>query len=616
MECAATSNYSVDNGMIPMKTTQTRLAALRRLMREHEIDAYVVPTADAHLNEYVPACWRRREWLSGFTGSAGDLVVTNKHALLWTDGRYFLQAEQQLAGSGIKLMRAGNSGVPMLDEYLRDNMKPGSKVGVDPHMFSMDAAESLRLELESGGVYLTFIDRNLVDDIWADAPDMPNAPIELVPRRRAGEVVSDKLSAIRSCMAERNADALVITTLDAIAWMFNLRGGDVEYNPVVIAYGIVTPNGATLFVDEAKLCGATRARLEKDVTVLPYDAIRAELRTLAKHKSRVWVDKLNTNQWVIRQLGQCDLITASSPIYERKARKNTAELQGTRRAHVRDGASMVRFLRWLSEESPSGNVTELSAAARLEEIRATGEDYRGPSFHTISAFGPNAAIVHYNATEQSNTTLSNGLYLIDSGGQYLDGTTDITRTVLIGNKVSARQRRIFTLVLKGHIAIARTKFPSGVRGMRLDTIARTHLWNDGLDFAHGTGHGIGVYLNVHEGPQAIHPFRCKGAFIEPGNIISNEPGCYITGEFGIRTENIVVVVKDDGLSTKEKTWLAFDTISLCPIDRRLVDTSLLSPEELAWLNDYHKRVESTLAPLLEDHADREWLTNACAPLTV
>jgi Xaa-Pro aminopeptidase len=583
-------------------------------MREHGVDAYLIPTADAHLNEYVPTCWQRRNWLSGFTGSAGDLLVLPNQAALWTDGRYFLQAEQELEGSGIELYRSGEPGVPTIEEHLCSVLKKGKKVGIDPRVLSMARAKAMREKLSKAGVILAFVDTNLVDSIWDGAPCMPRAPIEIVPLQRAGESTESKLNELRSAMRKKGADALVITTLDAVAWTFNIRGKDVDYNPVVIAYGLITLEEATLYVDPSKVGKAMAEKLQ-GMTICPYEQMGAALESLAKRKACVWVDQDNTNQWVAEQLGPCSLVTDASPIIERKARKNPLEIAGMRRAHLRDGVAMVKFLRWLSEQVPKGNVTELSAERQLEVFRSQGRHYRGPSFRTIAGFGPHGAIVHYAATEQSNAKLRSGIFLIDSGGQYLDGTTDITRTVQLGSKATAEHRRVFTLVLKGHIALARAKFPTGVRGMRLDTLARLPLWMDGRDYNHGTGHGVGAYLSVHEGPQSISPVRCQGAVLEPGNILSNEPGYYAAGKFGVRIENLVLVVKDPKLSTSEKTWLMFETLTLCPIDRTLLDMSLLTPEEIAWLNEYHRRVESTISPLLDDDRDRRWLEKACAPIS-
>lgn len=598
-----------------MNSTRTNLAALRKLMRERKLDAYLIPSTDAHLSEYVPACWERRAWISGFTGSAGDVLVTLKGAGLWTDGRYFLQAEEQLADSGIELFRAGEKGVPSIEEHLAKVLSKGKRLGADPRVLSLARAASLEGALAKVGANLALVDRNLVDAIWKDQPALPTGPVEVLPPSRTGEKTADKLRRLREKMKERGADAHVITTLDGIAWAFNIRGNDVDYNPVVVSYGLITAKDATLFVAPGKVSQAATGKLGKSVKVRPYDEIKAALADLAKKKKQVWIDRDGTNRWVVQQLKGCELITDASPITAMKACKNAVEIEGMRAAHVRDGVAMVRFMRWLGEQVPKGTETELSAEAKLEGFRAEGKHYRGLSFHTIAGYRGHGAIIHYSADEDSNVKLQpKGIFLLDSGGQYLDGTTDITRTVLLGGKATPEQRRVFTLVLKGHIALARAKFPSGVRGMRLDTLARMHLWTAGLDYNHGTGHGVGAYLNVHEGPQSISPLRCTGAALEPGNILSNEPGYYAPGKFGIRIENLVLVVKDEKLSGEDNTWLAFDTLTMCPIDTSLVDPKLLSPEERAWLNGYHKHVAKTLSPLLKDPADRKWLSRACKPV--
>ena len=595
-----------------MNPTRKKLNALRTLMRKHKLDAYLVPSTDAHLSEYVPACWERRAWLSGFTGSAGDVLVTLKGAGLWTDGRYFLQAEEQLSGSGIKLFRTGEKGVPTIEEFLGKSLSKGKRLGVDPRVLSLARASSLEKALASTSAKLVLKDTNLVDSIWDDQPPLPAAPIQVLPTSRTGQKTEDKLRRIREKMKEHKVDAHVLTTLDTIAWTFNIRGQDVDYNPVVIAYAVITAKSATLYVAPGKTSPAAERRLGKAVTIAPYDAVKKTLRALAKGKKRVWLDKNGTNRWIVELLGSCDLVTEDSPVVAMKARKNAVELKGIREAHVRDGVAMVRFLRWLHDTAPSGKVTEISAEEQLEAFRAEGKDYRGPSFHTIAGYQDHGAIIHYAADTTTNAKLRpKGIFLVDSGGQYVDGTTDITRTVLLGGKPTAAQRRIYTLVLKGHIALACARFPSGVRGMRLDTLARMHLWTAGLDYNHGTGHGVGAYLNVHEGPQSISPLRCTGAALEAGNVLSNEPGYYDPGKFGIRIENLVLVVEDPKLSRNGKTWLGFETLTLCPIDKSLIDSKLLTADERKWLNDYHKQVVKTLTPLLEDPGDRRWLARAC-----
>ena len=594
-----------------MTETRDKISALQRLMRARKLDAYLVPSTDAHLSEYVPACWERRGWLTGFTGSSGDVLVTLDGAGLWTDGRYFLQAEQQLEGSGIELFRAGDPGVPLIEAYVAKLLLKGQRLGADPRVLSLARASALEKALADGGATVALVEDNLVDAIWKDRPSLPQAPLEVLPTSRTGESCRDKLTRVRAKMTERRADAHVITTLDTIAWLFNIRGSDVDYNPVVIAYALVTHEAATLFVAPGKVTPEAARKLGKSVTVRPYDDFKPALRELAARKARVWIDKDGTNRWVVQQLRGSDLVTETSPIMPMKARKNAVEIDGMREAHVRDGVAMVRFLRWLGEEVPGGHVTELSAEQRLGEFRGEGLNYRGPSFRTIAGFNEHGAIIHYAADEDTNVTLrSKGIFLVDSGGQYLDGTTDITRTVSLGG-ATAEQRRIFTLVLKGHIALSRAKFPTGVRGMRLDTLARAHMWSAGLDYNHGTGHGVGAYLGVHEGPQSISPLRCTGAPVEEGNILSNEPGYYAPGKYGIRIENLVLVVRDEKLSRGGKTWLGFEPLTLCPIDTALVDAKLLDDQERAWLNAYHKRVAKTLSPLLADPKDRRWLARAC-----
>lgn len=595
--------------------TAKKLSALRKLMKEHRLDGYLVPTTDAHLSEYLPSCWQRRSWLSGFTGSAGDLIVFRNEAGLWTDGRYFTQAEEQLEGSGIELFRAGQPGVPTLEEHVASKLRRGARLGVDPRVLSVARTESVEKALERGGAKLALIEDNLVDAIWDDQPPLPSSPIEVLPPSRTGESTRSKLNRVRAKMREKNADAHVLTTLDTIAWLFNIRGSDIEYNPVVIAYAVITDREATLFVEPSKLSRASARKLGQGVRVRPYDEAGDGLAELVKAKARVWIDRGATNGWVHDRLRRCELVTDESPIMPMKAAKNDVEVAGMRAAHERDGVAMVRFLRWLEESVPLGGVTELGAEDRLEELRAEGEGYRGPSFRTISGYAGHGAIIHYAATPESNSRLrARGVYLIDSGGQYVDGTTDITRTVLVGAKATARQRRIYTLVLKGHIALACARFPAGVRGMRLDTFARMHLWTAGLDYNHGTGHGVGAYLSVHEGPQSISPLRCTGAPLEEGNILSNEPGYYEPGVFGIRIENLVLVTRDEALSRDNGKWLKFDTITLCPIDTRLIEPRLLTPDERTWLNAYHKRVKEILTPMLREVEDRRWLARSCRPI--
>ena len=594
--------------------TRTRLARLRDAMLEHEIAAYLVPSSDPHQSEYVPEHWARRQWMSGFTGSAGELVVGLEGGGLWTDGRYHLQARQQLRGSGLKLFPVGDRDVPTLEEHLAKTLPRGAAVGVDPAVVSMKRTRRIARKFAPAGVTLKPIDENLVDAVRGPVPGRrARASVAPLPTRFSGESSASRLRRVRRAMRGRKADALVVTTLDAIAWLFNVRGSDVAYNPVVIAYAVVTPDEAVLHVDRGKLDAAAEAHLRRTVRIEPYAGIRRTLRGLGRRKAAVWIDPETTSLMCARHLEGAKPILAPSPIPRMKARKNAVELAGIRAAHRRDGAVMVRFLHWLERSVPAGGVTEMSAAAKLDGLRAAGERFRGLSFPTIAGYADHGAIIHYSVDEASDIPLHpEGLFLVDSGGHYLDGTTDVTRTLLLGGRPTDAQRDSYTRVLKGHIAIATARFPAGTTGARLDTLARAALWQSGRDYPHGTGHGVGAFLNVHEGPQSIS-HRSTEVPLEPGNIQSNEPGYYEPGAFGIRIENLVEVVKDEAIAPRD--FLRFDTLTLCPIEKRLVDPELLSAGERGWLDAYHARVLDTLGPDL-DGDERAWLEGACAPLEV
>ncbi|MFH1264018.1 MAG: aminopeptidase P family protein [Pseudomonadota bacterium] len=595
-------------------TTREKLAALRKWMKRYHLDAYLVPSTDPHQSEYVPALWRRRAYLSGFNGSAGDVLVFKNRAGLWTDGRYFLAAAAVLKGSGINLFKMGVAGVPTLEEHAVKTLKRGERLGVDPQVLPLSAWNSLEKALTASGIELVAVKDNLIDAIWPDRPGFPLEPVSILSEQFAGESVASKLRRVRHEMSKHGARALVLTTLDAVAWIFNIRSNDVDFNPVVIAYAIITSSHADLFLRTEKLSRPVAGELKRVADVHPYEAAEKTLVDLGHRHAKVWVDAAVTSRWVIDRLRGCEIISDRTPVALMKAKKNSTEIRGIRRALERDGVAMVRFLRWLEGAVKKGKVTELSAEAELEKFRSPGKNFRGLSFHTISAYGPHGAIVHYESEPKTNSPLRpKGIYLIDSGGQYLDGTTDITRTVLLGGRPTPKQTEAFTRVLKGHIRLAQARFPQGVRGLRLDTLARAAMWEGGLDYNHGTGHGIGSYLSVHEGPQSINPNRCVGVPLEEGNILSNEPGYYETGKFGIRTENLVLVVKDPSFSTKETTWHRFETLTLCPIDTKLLDRRLLTSDEKAWLNAYHARVLKTLSPLLKG-AERSWIKRVCAPV--
>ncbi len=584
-------------------------------MRGHNVQAYLIPSSDPHQSEYVPQCWQRRPWISGFSGSMGVVLVKLHDAGLWADGRYFLQAAEQLKGSGIRLYKMGQPGVPTLNEFLEKNLRKGECLGIDPQTVSMRRARELEQALHGAGATLQSLSTNLVDAIWTDRPALPSDEVMALPTRFAGESVAAKLARVRREMKARNADAHFISALDGVAWLLNLRGRDVPYNPVLISYALVTAKTATLFIDPGKVPPGVASSLGKAVEFQSYENVSAELQRLGSEKKRVWVDDGSVSRWAADLLAGADLVTEISPVTLMKARKNEVEIQGMREAHIRDGAAMCRFLSWLDTAvGAPGKVTEISAADRLEEFRRSGQHFQGLSFNTISGYAAHGAIIHYSVTPQSDVPLRPaGLYLIDSGAQYLDGTTDITRTVLLGKKASAEQKDRFTRVLQGHIRLAQARFPQGVTGGRLDVLARTALWQVGLDYNHGTGHGVGSFLNVHEGPRSISSAKDTGLPIEAGNIFSNEPGYYKPGEYGIRLENLVLV-KQNGVSGENGLpYYEFETLTVCPIDTRLVDGRLLEPGERAWLNTYHKDVYAKIAPCLNSK-ERAWLKGACRPI--
>lgn len=591
-----------------------RIAALRKQLRRHGLSAYFVPNADPHQSEYPPACWNRRAWLSGFDGSAGDVLVGRDAAWLWTDGRYFLQAQTQLEGTGITLMRQGVPGVPGVTQHLAETTRRRGRVGVDARVVSPALAEALEQALHRAGAELVLLDENLVDAIWHAQPAAPSSELKPLRRRYAGESLASKLGRLRSVMRTRGAHAHVVTMLDAVAWLLNVRAADVEYNPVAVAYAVVTQDSATLFTACSRVTDGLRRHLGRHVDVVEYEEVGAALQRLGRRKKSVWVDPATASRWVVDQLTGARLVRAPSPLARMKAVKNPVELEGIRAAHVRDGVAMVRFLRWLEEAVPAGGVTEMGAASRLAGLRAEGERFQGLSFRTIAGYAAHGAIIHYSVDADSDIPLKpRGLFLLDSGAQYLDGTTDITRTVLLGGRATRAQRDRYTRVLKGHIALASARFPAGITGARLDTLARQFLWQAGADYGHGTGHGVGAYLNVHEGPQSISP-RAQAIPLEVGNVQSNEPGYYEPGQYGIRIENLIAVARDDAVSDAAGETLCFETLTLCPIDTSLVEKRLLTDDEIAWLNAYHRRVRRTLSPLLET-ADRRWLQRVTAPVS-
>jgi Xaa-Pro aminopeptidase len=591
-----------------------KLKALRQLMKRHRVRAYLIPSADPHQSEYVPECWKRRQFVTGFTGSAGDAVVTLDKAGLWADSRYHLQAERELRGSEFRLFKLGLPGTPTWLEWLVRELRSGQKLGLDPRLISHQSYEKLQTDLGRRGISIKSIGKNLVDGIWPQQPETPRNSVVIQPQEYAGESVKDKLGRLRRKMAEDEVDAHVLTTLDAIAWLFNIRGADVEFNPVAVAYATVTRKKAALFIDRKKLSRKIEFALSKNIEIRPYDNFPTYLLQLGREGQRVWLDETSVSQWVVDELGKdAALILKPSPVALFKAVKNKAEIAGAKAAHTRDGAAMVQFLYWLEKEVLEGGVTELSAARKLEEFRSLQPLFRGLSFRTISSYGEHGAVVHYSVSPETDLPIKpKGIYLVDSGSQYLDATTDITRTIALG-KTTDEQRDRFTLVLKGLIALSTVSFPQGTSGPQLDILARKALWEKGLNYGHGTGHGIGAYLNVHEGPQSIAPARGTGIALEPGMILSVEPGFYKDGEYGLRLENLVLVVKDEARSKFGSAFYAFETLTLCPIDLRLVKRELLRDSEVRWLNSYHHRVRRALTPLLSK-PEAAWLARATAPL--
>ena len=592
-----------------------RLAALRQAMRRHGVAACLVPTADPHLSEYLPARWAAREWLSGFTGSAGTLLVTADEAGLWTDSRYFAQAERELAGSGIALMRQKVAHAPEHLAWLQQHLREGETAAVAGDSLSLAARRQIeRLLGEAGAALRTDLD--LPAEVWPDRPALPKAPVVEHPPAYACVPRAEKLERLRASLRKHGATHHLVSSLDDVAWLTNLRGSDVECNPVFLAHLLVQAGGpATLFADRGKFDDALVAALAADgVRLADYATVVDALAELGAgdalllDPARVVCAVADALPAAVRR------IEAANPSTLAKARKSPAELDHVRETMRRDGAALVRAFRRLEDRLAAGMAqTELDVDALLREERAAQPGFVGESFATIAGYQANGALPHYRATPGSHGALARkGLLLVDSGGQYLGGTTDVTRVLALG-ETTAEQRRDATLVMKGLIALSRARFPKGASGPQLDALARAPLWAGGMDYGHGTGHGVGYFLNVHEGPQSIRPPVPGGALVplEPGMITSIEPGLYKPGRHGIRHENLAVVVEAD--STEFGDFYAFETLTLCPFDRRALEIGLLNPEERAWLDDYHATVRAALAPLLED-ADLAWLERHCAPL--
>jgi len=597
-----------------MSSYADRLAALREQLKSEQLDGFVVPLTDEHMSEYVGSYAQRLQWLTGFKGSAGSAVVLPEEAAIFVDGRYTLQVRQQVSADDWSYQSVPETSVT---DWLKDHAAKGARIGYDPWLHTRDWVKKAKEALASRGAELVPVGENPIDKIWIDRPEASKAKLVVQPDEYAGKGAAEKRTDIAEWLEKHDADAAVLSALDSIAWAFNVRGQDVTHTPVALAYAIVNKDGtADLFVAEEKVGPDVRQHLGNGVRLHDRYAFEGALSEF-KGKT-VAVDPERAVSAIFDALDKAGakILPLRDPVVLPKALKNKVEIAGQQAAQTRDGAVIARFLHWIDQEAPKGDVDELGASDKLEALRRENPELRDLSFDSISGAGPNGAIVHYKSSEKTNRKLESGtLYLIDSGGQYVDGTTDITRTVPIGEPTDEMRDR-FTRVLKGHIAVATAVFPKGTRGTQLDSFARRPLWDAGLDYAHGTGHGVGSFLAVHEGPQRIAPVTSSQTGgdepLQAGMIISNEPGYYKTGEYGIRIENLVLVV-DVHIDGEEKEMLGFETLTFAPIDRRLIVKAMLSPSEIQWLDSYHRTVIEKIGPNLSG-SDREWLEQACAPI--
>ncbi len=594
-----------------MTTIPERLAALRQTMAQQNIGAVLIPTSDFHASEYLGAYFQTRQYFSGFTGSAGTLVVLPEEAGLWTDGRYFIQADKELKGSGITLYRAGQPDVPELEDYLYSKMPDGAVLALDGRM--ADAGWCLELAEKLAPKDVTLLsDFDPADGIWADRPALSLEPVFLLPPEYAGKSVAEKLADLRGELEKIHADAHVLTTLDDIAWLYNFRGGDVAYNPVALAYTVIERERAILFVEQKKLSAEVLESLASaHVEVKPYDGVYVYVEGFTKLQ-RVLVSKKKVNYALYTEIdAHATVVEGENPTTLAKAVKNETECENFRKAHVKDGVAVTRWMYWMKTRNWDRETTEVDVANYVDALRLEQPGCLGLSFPTIGGYGPNAAMQHYHATEKNCAPVKpEGFFLLDSGGQYYEGTTDITRTVAVG-PLTAEQKRHFTLVLKGTLRLSHAKFMYGLTGLQLDVLAREALWAEGLDYNHGTGHGIGYLLCVHEGPNGFRyrnvPGRTPLCAFEPGMVTSVEPGMYVEGSHGIRLENLALCV--EGEKTEYGRFLAFETLTLVPFDLDAVETELFSAQEKDWLNSYHSRVYETIAPHLPEE-EKAWLKQA------
>lgn len=581
-----------------------KINSLRKLMKERGIKAYIIPTYDPHQSEYLADYYKTRVWISGFTGSAGTVVITDEKAILWTDGRYFIQAEKELEGSEIKLSKIGIPGFPTYTEWLADNLEKGDALGFNGKIVPQSDVE--KLEKALGKKDIQFIDEyDLVDEIWEDRPEAPSSKAFVHELKYTGKTAKEKIEDVREKMKKKDITHFLIGSLDDIAWVYNIRGRDVANNPVVISYAMITEDKAWLFVDEKKIDEDVKKNLnENGIQIDDYDKVIDHVKAIEKD-SVVFVDPSRINRWLYKNIPEdCEIIKGTNITTELKGIKNDVEIENQKNAYIKDGVALVKFMYWLDENTGKTTITEVSAAEKLEEFRKEQEGFIEPSFDTIAAYKENAAMMHYKAEEgKSNYKLEKEkMFLVDSGGQYYDGTTDITRTIVLGD-ITDEEKKDFTLTLKSHINLINARFLYGASGAALDAIARYPLWQEGLDYKCGTGHGVGYLLNVHEGPHGMGLNRNSVVF-EKGMVITIEPGVYKEGKHGIRIENVAVVEED--IKTESGQFMKFETISYVPIDLKGVNAELLTKDEKDWLNNYHREVYNKLSPYLTDE-EKAWL---------
>lgn len=594
-----------------MNEIELRLARLRELMKREHLSAFIFPSTDAHQSEYVADHWRGREWISGFNGSAGTAVVTMKSAALWTDSRYFLAAEEQLEGTEYQLMRLKMEGTPTIAEWLGKELQDvqSPEVGLDGMVNSYNYVKDLSYSLRKLGGITLRTNLDPLEQIWENRPSLPANPVEIQPLEYAGETLVSKVTRIRKSLRELHADGMLVSALDDIAWTLNLRGTDVHCNPVFVSYLLIESDKVSLFVDDNKLSPEVKQYLQDNqVSLYNYNKVEKCLESYSEYN--ILLDGDETSYYLWKTVKCQEIVAAASPIPAMKAVKNKAEIEGYRSAMLKDGVAMVKFLKWLKPAVAAGGQTEISIDEKLTSLRAEQKQFRDISFDTIAGYAQHGAIVHYEATPETDVVLKpEGLILIDSGAQYQDGTTDITRTIALGG-VSEEMKHIYTLVLKAHIQLELVKFPDGASGTQLDAVGRECMWREGYNFLHGTGHGVGSYLCVHEGPHQIR-MEWMPTPLRAGMTLTDEPGLYLAGKFGVRIENTVLI--SDYMSTEFGKFLQIEPLTLCPIDTTPIDVDMLLPEEIDWLNAYHHSVYEKLSPFL-DEEEKIWLENATKPI--